>query len=645
MSNIQEKRTLNLGSCIGTYELNYDFAPGANPLNAIPCRIYVEYNGNTQDSGFCGDTQYNGMLTQQGYPPVVSNFGKGTLKINKLSSLPSNALVTVDSPLPGSTWTFTLVCPPGCSTATTTTTTTTTPDPTSGPEPTSTPTPTIGPTQPPTPNPTPGPTQTPEPTPEPCVTCEENPECCPEEVSPERFNLDYPFIIKNPKNAPITQEEEEPTRPSNCCPSSPPVGGGDVHFGWNGSNSSLSMNFFQQHIHTDDNYIMKPEIDPSTKSSEFDHFAIEWIEKHQDGSFHAIVTKRTQICKWPATTICDQIITIGKPIAATLNDDVSPLLAPPCGGCQVGTVWYRYSLNLKPHLFKNILGYGGVYWELMKWLADNMDNVGPNGFTGPVGKRASFWASDRFRTLSLNLNQLIASTEENGSSLLTNISPYYVYSKIKVLSDRIDEWISSGQQDLSVEHAKRKAVLDGLVYRGNPGEPDEPEPSLPPQFVNPQIPGGATTGRGGFPPDHPCCALNDVEFEAGGCSYSCIEDLDCSEGNCCTEGQCLPCGTLICQGDIDCPPGQCCVDGLCAPCGTCPEGFYFCAGGASGGANWDSYCQISTVPCLGWYCIDGDDCVSLPLIPGTSFFYTYAECDFNCPREWEGEIQDDSDDY
>lgn len=622
MSNIQEKRTLNLGNCIGVYEIDYDFAPGGNPLNSIPCRIYVEYDGRIQDSGFCGDTQYNNILSQLGYPPVVSNFGKGVLKINKLNNLPSTALITIESPLPGSIWTFTLSCPPGCSTTTTTTTTTTTPDPTGGPDPTSTPSPTQtpAPTNPPDPTATPEPTQTPEPTPEPCVTCEENQDCCPEDASPERFNLDYPFIIKTPKNIPSTQEEPTPG-PSNCCPP-PPVGGGDVHFGWNGSNSSLSMNFFQQHIHTDDNYLIKPEIDPASKNSEFDHFAIEWAEKHQDGSFHAIVTKRTQLCKWPATTICDQIITVGKPIAATVNFSVSPLFSPPCGGCKLGTVWYRYSLNLKPNLFKNLLGYGGVYWELMKWLAENSDNVGPNGFTGPIGKRASFWNSQVFRTS--NLSQLAAATEENGVSFLTNKSPYYVYSKIKILSDKIDEWISSGQQNLAVEASKRKAVFDGLVYRGAPPENPTPAPQL--GDLNPPT---------GLPPDHPCCTLNDVEFEAGGCDYYCNEDTDCPEGSCCVDGQCTPCGVLNCQSDSDCPPGGCCQGGQCVPCGTCPDGFYFCPPGGGAAGPWDSYCQINTLPCLGWYCIDGDNCESLPLVVPSNFFYTYAECEFFCPRKWD----------
>jgi hypothetical protein len=630
MSNIQEKRILNLNTCIGTYNLNYDFAPGGDPLNTIPCRITVEYDGVIQDSGFCGDSSFNSSLTQQGYPPVVSNLGKGVLKINKLTSLPTTALVTVDSPLPGSSWKFSLNCPPGCYSPPTPTPT---PNPTLEPTPNPTLEPTPNPTLEPTPNPTlePEPTSTPEPTieptPEPCITCEENPACCEDFLveTPNQQSLDFSFIIKKPKSEILPKEEEQNETSLNCCPV-PPVGGGDVHFGWSGFiidqsvDSYLDMDFFQQHIHVDDNYIIKPEINPRLENTVFDHFAIEWVEKHANGSLHAIITKRTQVCKWPATTICDQIIKIGKPVGATIVSKPSALYGPPCGPCKVANVWYRYFLNLKPNLFKDFIGYGGIYWELLKWITDNSEDVGSNGFTGPMGKRASFWESEGFRTNRLDTVGLNDSLTKDGVSLLTNKSPYYVYDKLKKLSDKIKIWRDQGQQDLSAEAAKRKAILDGLTYAGET-DPENPDPENP-DPENPQPAMGT----------NPCCYLNDIEFELGGCSWTCTQDLDCPEGSCCVLGECVPCGGNQClELDSECDPGNCCVGGQCIPCGSnCSGDTYPCLGGPT----WNAYCQLNILPCLAWYCVDGVNCEALPLIPGLDYFFTAAECEFYCPQEW-----------
>lgn len=529
MASIQSIFTLNLGSCIGLFDISYSFGPPGSSLNAIPCRISVEYNGVlVDDSGFSGDPNYTNQLVQMGYTPVVSNSGSGSLKVNKTTTSPATATVVVDSPLPGSRWEFTLTNCPICNTPTPTITptivptptpnptatpiststpgTTLTPAPTATPIPTSEPgvTSTPGPTTPPTPTNPPSPTTpptTPIPTTPPaaCQTCDQNPACCCSSgdsgTTADSLGLDYSFLIKND---PLSLDSiKENSVPPGCC-SCTPTGGGDIHYGWSGRYTSSILNLDSHHVMVDDNYIYGEEIIPGQKNYSFDHYAIEWVEKTLDGKINAIITKRIQVCKWPGTTVCGGVIIVGRPIGAEVNYNCRQLSSVPCGDCNPAIKWCRHTINLKPHLFSSIQSYGGIYWELMKWISQISDSVGPNGFTGPIGKKASFWNFRSFRFIREDFEEAIR--DGNGNSLLSNQSPYFVYQKINSLSDKINNWVINNEQNIANEIMNRKAIFNTLVYSG-----------------------GSTS---------PCCTSNDIDFE-NDCSSP-----DCPQPNAPTEEQC-----------------------------------------------------------------------------------------------------------
>lgn len=106
---------LNLGDCIGDYVINYDFNPGGDPNLAIPCRItLIEFGSSPQTTGFCGSLEYNQALSELGFSSVSQALGNGFITYSKTRADIKSISLIIDSPIPGSKWSFTLNCPSVC---------------------------------------------------------------------------------------------------------------------------------------------------------------------------------------------------------------------------------------------------------------------------------------------------------------------------------------------------------------------------------------------------------------------------------------------------------------------------------------------------------------------------------------------------
>jgi hypothetical protein len=107
---------LSLSSCIGVYTIEWNFNPNNELSSAIPCRIQIKSeNGSILSStGFSGDSSYDQQLSDLGFSATTSNQSNGLLNYNKTDENVSHILLTIDSPIPGSKWQFTLRCPDTC---------------------------------------------------------------------------------------------------------------------------------------------------------------------------------------------------------------------------------------------------------------------------------------------------------------------------------------------------------------------------------------------------------------------------------------------------------------------------------------------------------------------------------------------------
>lgn len=106
---------LYLGDCVGDYTISYDFNPGGDPSNAIPCRITLtDLSAPAVTTGFWGSPSYNQALIGLGLPTVASPTGNGSITYSKTRQDITSIFLTIDSPLPGSKWTFSLSCPTIC---------------------------------------------------------------------------------------------------------------------------------------------------------------------------------------------------------------------------------------------------------------------------------------------------------------------------------------------------------------------------------------------------------------------------------------------------------------------------------------------------------------------------------------------------
>jgi hypothetical protein len=82
---------IDFGTLLG--EVGFDYSS-----NGVPVKYTIEWDGNTETTGYVGDSSYNDALGALGLGAVVGS-GTGTLEISKTSSIPRTAKVTIEAPL------------------------------------------------------------------------------------------------------------------------------------------------------------------------------------------------------------------------------------------------------------------------------------------------------------------------------------------------------------------------------------------------------------------------------------------------------------------------------------------------------------------------------------------------------------------
>jgi hypothetical protein len=304
------KYNLNLGSTVGSITIRYN---GNDPVNPIPVKFQVTWNGFSYTNGFKGSTAYNTELSLKGFTlasPYSSGATEDNLIFNKSLASPSSAVLEIFLPIYNSLADFRIICPAAPTATPTATPPGWTPDPTATPGPTATLSPTA----------TPGPTATLGPTP----------------------------------------------TPGPPLPPKPPGPGGPtthVHYCWNGDrglNSPESANgLFSNFAFADDN-------DPGVG----DHWVVEWCEIRYDDSVHALLTRRKQPCLYPGGTNISAFKFIGNPSGLSFNISSRGVFKTrSCGDCVDPETWYDIQSYINPSAFNNIKSCGGTSWEFYSLVA------------------------------------------------------------------------------------------------------------------------------------------------------------------------------------------------------------------------------------------------------------------------------------
>lgn len=104
------------GGVTGRHEFTIDFGTEVGltgiVLNTglIPDRYTITWNGNSYTSGFIGSSTYNAALNTLGFPNVTAGATPNDrLIFQKTSAFPTTAILTVDAPLAGSGWSYSVV--------------------------------------------------------------------------------------------------------------------------------------------------------------------------------------------------------------------------------------------------------------------------------------------------------------------------------------------------------------------------------------------------------------------------------------------------------------------------------------------------------------------------------------------------------
>jgi len=415
--------------------------------------------------------------------------------------------------------------------------------PAAGPTPTATP---IGFTYPPTstptktPIPTRTPTKTATPTSTPTATTTETspPTSTPTETPPptstptETFSPTATPTATTGTHTPAGYLVSGTPLNLKCCGST--GGGGEIHMFWDGfNNPDIAYDAASgsgAYIMFDDNLIKTAQVTDS-EGSKIDHYAIEWMEIHQDDSVHAILSERKQICHFPISNIITGFRTIGSPIAASVAQNCSPQKKVECGTCKYNEKWCLFRINYKQPKFRKLKRFGGLNWEAMKYISGL--SITGSGANGPIGAGISFYNGPYFRPLTPNV------AGAYNESALDSGNGMDVFGPIISNSIQIDNLKRSGQYDIKDTIAERIALL--------------PHP---------------TTGGS----DDPCCNASDWEFTKGNCpkeptnDWWIIPDCNCDRsGGDPGYGAGGPFGTeLECNRSTPCGSSFRCVNGECS---------------------------------------------------------------------------------
>jgi hypothetical protein len=308
--------------------------------------------------------------------------------------------------------------------------------------------------------------------------------------------------------------------------------GGEVHLFWDGFenlDTAYGDTGEGSYIMFDDNIQITSQVTPA-EGSKIDHYAIEWIEVHQDDSVHAILSERKQICHYPGTNIASSFITIGSPKAAYAATDCKDNVRANCGDCSYSATWCLYRINYIQPLFKTLKYFGGIDWESMKYIAGL--TISKNGANGPIGANTSFYNGPHYRPSSASIEgayNISALDSGNGMN---------VFSAILANSFILEEYKKSGEFD------GKNTVIDRLNLVAAPYN------------------GGSSD---------PCCNARDFEFVNGNCPKDPTNDWwivpDCNCDRFSSDpgyGAGGPFGTEVeCYRNTTCGSSFRCVDGKC----------------------------------------------------------------------------------
>jgi hypothetical protein len=258
-----------------------------------------------------------------------------------------------------------------------------------------------------------------------------------------------------------------------CCPQGP-TGNGDIHFLWNGYD--INGDIHSGVVVFDDNYLKGSLADG--EQQKVDHYAVEWVEVHKDGSVHAFLSERKITCMWTKGSIATNVYTIGNPTAAKLSIDGAPgVNSPECTGCKVKETMFQVHVDIDYDKLEEISAYGGLHWEAMKYISKQ--EITQNGFTGPVGDLKTF--STQFRVSSSDP----ATWEIVSSGTMDTGYPYEVMQKITKKAQDIKRWKDEGSLDITAETEKRNS-----------------------QWIRP---------RALRPGEPKCCSVSDIDYMNGTC--------------------------------------------------------------------------------------------------------------------------------
>jgi len=116
--------------------------------------------------------------------------------------------------------------------------------------------------------------------------------------------------------------------------------------------------------------------------------------------------------------------------------------------------WCELNSNFSYKEIKDLVSFGGLRWEAMRYIAQNESSITPTGFTGPIGNDATFFSGCRVFSDSPSKQDIIgACPVYSGSQSLETLE------KALDLSARIQNWKSLGLVDTSAAAAERATAL------------------------------------------------------------------------------------------------------------------------------------------------------------------------------------------
>jgi len=322
-----------------------------------------------------------------------------------------------------------------------------------------------------------------------------------------------------------------------CCGSTGT--GGEVHLWWDGfdvTSNKLAdvMTLGGAYIMFDDNLVLTPQVSDGKK---VDHYAIEWIEIHQNDSVHAIISERSQICQYPGSTIASNFFVIGNPIGA-VNQATCKTISQDCkdesgNGCSYTADWCTYRISYIPNRFSKFKYFGGLNWEAMKYIASL--SISTSGTNGPMGTNISYYNGPHFRIPGDSFTGISGAYN---TSALDSGNGFNVFSKIVENSIILENLRATGQMNMAAVITARIALL------------------VPPA-------GGGSSD--------PCCQASDWEIMNGNCPKDPTNDWwivpDCNCDRFAEDpgyGAGGPFGTeLECYRNTSCGSSFRCVDGAC----------------------------------------------------------------------------------